>query len=60
MSFADPDLTDTDDLNVKVEEKAEVEDITDDVKEEVNIDDVINSIDEITEEAHLTECNYRF
>ena len=59
MSFADPDLTDTDDLNVKVEEKAEVEDITDDVKEEVNIDDVINSIDEITEEDENKETRGR-
>jgi len=59
MSFADPDLTDTDDLNVKVEEKAEVEDITDDVKEEVNIDEVINSIDEITEEDENKETRGR-
>ena len=59
MSFADPDVTDTDDLNVKVEEKAEAEDITDDVKEEVNIDEVINSIDEITEEDENKETRGR-
>ena len=69
MSFADPDVTDTDDLNVKVEEKAEVEDITadeggenkatDDVKEEVNIDEVIDSIDEMTEEDEKKETRGR-
>ena len=68
MSFADPDVTDTDDLNAKVEEKAEVEDTTvdedenkstEDVKEEVNIDEVINSIDEITEEDEKKETRGR-
>ena len=68
MSFADPDVTDTDDLNAKVEDKAEVEDTTvdkdenkstEDVKEEVNIDEVINSIDEITEEDEKKETRGR-
>lgn len=68
MSFADPDVTDTDDLNAKVEDKAEVEDTTfdkdenkstEDVKEEVNIDEVINSIDEITEEDENKETRGR-
>jgi len=68
MSFADPDVTDTDDLNAKVEEKAEVENTTvnedetkstEDVKEEVNIDEVINSIDEITEEDEKKETRGR-
>lgn len=68
MSFADPDVTDTDDLNAKVEDKTEVEDTTfdkdenkstEDVKEEVNIDEVINSIDEITEEDENKETRGR-
>lgn len=74
MSFADPDVTDTDDLNAKVEEKSEVENSSSEdtsnnvdqsqeesekVKEEVNIDEVIDSLDEVTEEDEKKETRGR-
>ncbi len=64
MSFADPDVDDKDDLNVKADSKeesstekevAEPEVKAEEVKEEVNIDDVISSIDEEDSEEEKIE-----
>ena len=64
MSFADPDIDDKDDLNVKADSKeesstekevAEPEVKVEEVKEEVNIDDVISSIDEEDSEEEKIE-----
>ena len=64
MSFADPDVDDKDDLNVKADSKeesstekevAEPEVKAEEVKEEVNIDDVISSIDEEDSEEEKKE-----
>jgi len=64
MSFADPDIDDKDDLNVKADSKeesstekevAEPEVKAEEVKEEVNIDDVISSIDEEDSEEEKIE-----
>ncbi len=60
MSFADPDVNDTDDLNSKVEaEETTIETVDEEGKEKkvekFDIDDVIDSIDQSTEEEEREE-----
>ena len=60
MSFADPDVNDTDDLNSKVEaEETTIETVDEEGKEKevekIDIDDVIDSIDQSTEEEEKEE-----
>ena len=60
MSFADPDVNDTDDLNSKVEaEDTTIETVDEEGKEKevekIDIDDVIDSIDQSTEEEEKEE-----